>query len=168
MIPILYTNGEPMAKTVNLDSDYEDVLLDERGNLSIAEDARETVLSVVQLLRTVRGEWNQDVTLGLPFESELRQGIIDANVAPGIVESTILSVDGVQSVDVERIEIENRVMTLDIQVETSTGQLIAIERLQLHPSDSGESNIIIGRVLTWLNNPITWLGNYIAWNEKVP
>ena len=155
-----------MAKTVNLDNEYADILLDMRGNLSIAEGSREVLLTVLQLLRTTQGEWNQDTTLGLPFETELRAGIIDANIAPGIIETEILSVDGVQSANVRNIETERRVMTMDIEIDILGAGVVVIERFTLHPSDSGAVPPVPENILGWLGNELNWTGNYISWDRK--
>ena len=150
-----------MALTINLDADYADVLLDGQGELEIADGDREIILTVVELLRTSQGEWEQDVTLGLPFAEQLRTGIIDNALAPGIVESAILSVQGVSSARIERVTNRNRHMAIDAVVVTAGGTEVRLDEFVLHPSDSGAMPPQPENVLGWMNVPVTWQGNYM-------
>ena len=152
-----------MSKTLDLDASYSDIFLNREGELSVAENGREIILTVLQLLRTARGEWNQDTTLGLPFEQELLSGTIDSNIVAGVVEGEILGVQGVRNVTIENIEIENRKMNLDILIETDEGEVLDLRQVELHPSDDGSRPILPEDILAWMNTPTTWLGNNLVW-----
>ena len=152
-----------MSKTINLDSEYREVPLNADGEISIAYGKREIELTVIQFLRSSKGEWIQDITLGLPFEQELRSGVIDSRLVTGILESEISGIPGVQSATVESFEIVGRKMSLDITVVTDSGEIIRTDPFELHPSDSGALPVLPDGILAWQNNPITWLGNNLIW-----
>lgn len=151
-----------MARTLDLNSEFSDVTLNVEGTLEVAAKGRETLLTVVELLRVSQGEWNQDVTLGLPFAEDLRTGVIDRTVAASVIEATALSVPGVRGVEVTRVETDrHRRLRVDILLTTDEGAVIPIPDLSLHPSETGIGPAQPDNILAWQGNPLHWLGNYI-------
>ena len=156
-----------MTRTLDLDADFADVLLDVDGTIKVADRGRAVLVNVVELLRTSQGEWNQDVTLGLPFAQDLRSGVIDGDVAAGVIEGLVLSVPGVRDASVTRVARDaQRRLTVDILLTTEEGAVIPVPDLTLHPSSTGQGPPLPEGVLAWRDQPLQWLGHYLVWNTR--
>ena len=157
-------NLADMTRTFDLNADYDDVFLGLDGTVAVAEGGKAVLINVIELLRTSQGEWNQDVTLGLPFAAELRSGAIDSAVAAGVIESLVLSVNGVRNVEIQRVDTDDqRNLFVDLLLTTEEGEVIPIPDLALHPSSTGTGPGVPENVLGWRGEPLQWLGNYLTW-----
>lgn len=109
-------------KTLLLDQTYNDLVLDANGNIALADEPYSIAQDVASAARTFIGEAIYDVTLGIPYFSEVLGQWPPASLVQGLIEQQALTVPDVVQARCVITDFSNRTITGQIQVIDKTGQ----------------------------------------------
>jgi len=119
-----------MAKTLSAftgDSPAQDLHLDERGDLAMAEDLEDIRQRVIEALRFGAGEWYLDKNAGVSYLRDVFVRPVEVGAVTTILTDAIRAVDGVESVSGVQVELdtEARTMSYSATVHTDLGDFTA-------------------------------------------
>ena len=126
-----------MPSTLLLDTDEWDLTLDANGNIAVAAEPYSLAQDAASAIRTFIEECYWDTTIGLPY---LTQIFGQAPSLPLIKQSFInaaLTVPGVAAAQVFITGFNNRQLTGQVQVLSSTGQSSAMNFTVVNPQGIG-------------------------------
>lgn len=99
---------------------YDDIVIDNKGNIVTVQGTELTAQLVRARLRTVKGEYWRDIDMGLPFEIFSSKGIQNINDAITIELSKIADIVLIQTIQANPAS--DRKITVDLQLtEADTG-----------------------------------------------
>ena len=106
-------------KTLALD-DNHDLFLDEFGNLAFREGQYQKAQDVSTAVKTVRGEYVFDNTIGLPYDLIMGEPV-NQSLVQEYVNEEAKRIDGVLGARVILNSLDDRVLDADILVSTEDG-----------------------------------------------
>ena len=116
-----------MAKTLSAFSggEIQDLHLDDRGNLAVAEGLEDIRQRVVEALRFGAGEWYLDASAGVSYLRDVFVRPVEVGAVSTILTDAIRAVPGVESVSGIQVELdtEERTMSYSATVHTAEGDV---------------------------------------------
>lgn len=115
-----------MATTLLLDQTRWDLVLDAAGNIALASDPYSIAQDVASAVRTFQGECWFDTTVGVPYFQEVLGQSPPLQLLQSLIEQAALTVPEVVKAVATITSFENRTITGNVQVTTSTGITIPV------------------------------------------
>lgn len=115
-----------MATTLLLDQTTWDLCLDANGNIALASDPYSIAQDVASAVRTFQGECWYDTTQGIPYFDQVLGQRPPLQLVQSLIEKAALTVPEVVKAVCVIAKFEDRVITGQIEVTTSTGVTIPI------------------------------------------
>ena len=110
-----------MAKTLLLDRDAWDLVLDASGNVALASEPYSIAQDVASAVRTFQGECWYDTTLGLPYWQQILGHYPPASLIKKKVSQEALKVPDVADVNTVAISFTDRGLVGQIQIIDTNG-----------------------------------------------
>jgi len=102
---------------IKIDINTQDLVYTD-NDLTFTEDSQESIgQDIATYLRTCKGEWFRDVTMGLDYFNEILKNGIDPGIIASRIKQAILSREGVLSVQGVNVVFDSATSLLTVTVE---------------------------------------------------
>lgn len=112
--------------TLLLDTVTWDLVLDVHGNIAVATEPYSLAQDAASAIRTFFGEVYYDTTLGVPYFDEILGLAPPINLFKTLLVNAALTVPGVASAKVFISSVKGRIVTGQIQVTSTSGEVSAM------------------------------------------
>jgi hypothetical protein len=113
-------------KTLLLDQTRWDLVLDANGNIAVASDPYAIAQDVASAVRLFKGEAWFNTDAGVPYFQEVLGQSPPLQLLQSLIEQAALTVPEVVKAVATITSFENRVITGNVQVTTSSGTVIPV------------------------------------------
>lgn len=108
-------------KTLLLDVDLWDLVVDAAGNIAVASEPYAVAQDVASAVRLFRGELWYDTTKGIPYFEEVLGQLPPPSLLRQLIANAAATVPTVSTVNVVLEALENRTVSGQIQFTTDSG-----------------------------------------------
>lgn len=108
-------------KSLKLTSDW-DLSLDEMGNIATVDNGLEIAQSVATSCRVWKGECLLNTTRGVPYKEEILGYEPNLSILQAYINQEGSRIEGVDTITLQDISFENRVLRPDIRITTLSGE----------------------------------------------
>ncbi len=112
-----------MASTLLLDTQAWDLVLDANGNIAVASDPYALAQDAASAIKTFLGEVYWDTQVGVPYRTQIFGKNIPLPLLKQLLINAALTVPGVVSAQVFISSLKDRILSGQVQVVSSSGQV---------------------------------------------
>lgn len=126
-----------MPSTLLLDQSAWDLVVDAAGNIAVASQPYSLAQDAASAIRTYLGECYWDVAVGVPYLTQIFGKNLPLALLKQIMIDAALTVPGVVSAQVFISSVADRVVSGQVQVVASNGQVTAVPFQAINPQTGG-------------------------------